>query len=77
MRKELGHHLLLVPGDPRHLQLHLRERGPQLEDDPVSAGGLEPCWLGHDQRHPVLREGGYQWPPEPGWGLSSRQKPPA
>ena len=77
MREELGHHLLLVPRDPGHLQLHLGERRAQLEDDPVSAGGLEPCWLGYDQRHPVLGEGGCRWPPEPGWGLSSRQKPPA
>ncbi|CAM9834272.1 unnamed protein product [Bubo scandiacus] len=27
MREELGHHLLLVPGDPGHLQLHLGEWG--------------------------------------------------
>jgi len=75
MREELSHHLLLVPGDPGHLQLHLGEWGAQLEDDRVSAGGLEPCWLGHDQRHPVLGEGGYRWPPEPGSVLGAEPGP--
>lgn len=60
--KELGHHLLLVPPDSQHHQLHRRHGGPELEDGAVPAGGLDPGLPGCHQGHPVLWEGtGSPW----------------
>lgn len=61
--EEFGHHLLLVPPDSKHHQLHRRHRWPELEDDPVPAGGLDPGLPGCHQGHSVLWEGGEcPWP---------------
>lgn len=62
MREELGHHLLLVPADSQHHQQHRRHGRPELEDDPVPAGGLDPGLPGRHQGHPVIWEGtGGRW----------------
>lgn len=57
MREELSYYLLLVSRGLGHLQLHLREWGPQLEDDSLPPCGLEHRGHGCSQGHPVLWKG--------------------